>query len=417
MKIAKIWTSRKFPAIRYVLCYNVSVACATVVQEERKSWMEAIRPGSTSEPQVPKHPYGAIPDDLFEEEIYEEPEPMFGTAEEFEVYDDVAPFPCPPPFPSVPPAHADDDYEHIYDTPTPDPPQPPRKELYVNLKSDFYAYFDPDEQPAAEDPTKQISMSESGYLSLLTRDHTDEDSYMGLIYDVPPELSQTLKPPVPPKPSQPPKPPIAPKPRLPPPPVQPPPPVAKKHVPPKPSRPPKPPIAPKPRLPPPPVQPPPPVAKEHVPPKPSRPPKPPIAPKPRLPPPPVQPPPPVAKEHSSLAWRVLQHLDPAQVDIMIKMLQQLKDESTSAAVPSPVPMKMDDGLYEDISFERELPLPPDRPVPGKQNKADPFRMSPLGHKPAKESNFSRFLCALPYYLGHCSVQLFVSLFRAAAEKE
>ena len=105
---------------------------------------------------------------------------------------------------------------------------------------------------------------------------------------------------------------------------------------------------------------------------------------------------------------------------MIKMLQKLKDEPASAAVPSPVPMKKDDGLYEDvysldISSQRELPpLPPDRPVPGKQNKADPFRMSPLA---AKESNFGRFLCALPYYLGHCSVQPFVSLFRAAAEEE
>ena len=311
--------------------------------------MEAIRPGSTSEPQVPKplELYEVIPDDLFDEELYEEANTSEGT----ELYIDVPDL--PPPLPPLPAAR------HIGGTPPPEPLQPPRKELYVNLESDLYAYFDPDEQPAAEDPTtptKQISISESGYLSLLNRDQTDEDSYMGLIYEPP--------------------------------------------------------------LPPPPLQP---------------------------PPPPVQSPPPVAKDHSSLTQRALQYLDPAQLDIMIQMLQKLKGEPGPTAVPrplSPLPMKKDDDLYEDIysldvsseassiqndndlyedinssdmSSALEVatapqippPLPPDRPVPGKQiftPKAASFRKQSSRQK---ESNLGEFLCALP--LGHCSMQLFVSL--------
>ena len=284
--------------------------------------MEAIRPGSTSEPQVPKplELYEVIPDDLFDEELYEELEA--NTSEGTGLYIDVPDL--PPPLPPLPAAR------HIGGTPPPEPLQPPRKELYVNLESDLYAYFDPDEQPAAEDPTtptKQISISESGYLSLLTRDQTDEDSYMGLIYEPP----------------------------LPPPPLQPPP------------------------L--------------------------------RPPPPPVQPPPPVAKDHSSLTQRALQYLDPAQLDIMIQMLQKLKGEPGPTAVPrppSPLPMKKDDDLYEDIysldvsseasSIQKELPPPPpplDRPVPVKPkftHKADPFRKQPS--RRGKESNLGRSMSAL-----------------------
>ena len=298
------------------MCYNVSVPCATVVQEERKSWMEAIRPGSTSEPQVPKplELYEVIPDDLFDEELYEELEA--NTSEGTELYIDLPDL--PPPLPPLPAAR------HIDGTPPPEPLQLP----------DLYAYFDLDEQPAVEDPptpTKQISISESGYLSLQTRDQTDEDSYMGLIYE----------PPLPPPPS--------------PPPLQPPP-----------------------------LQP---------------------------PPPPVQSPPPVTKDHSSLAQRALQYLDPAQLDIMIQMLQKLKGEPGPTAVPrppSPLPMKKDDDLYEDISsldmsseassIQKELlppPPPPDRPVPVKPKftpKADPFRKQPS--RRGKESNLGRSVSAL-----------------------
>ena len=291
-----------------------------MLQEERKSWMEAIRPGSTSEPQVPKplELYEVIPDDLFDKELYEELEA--NTSEGTELYIDLPELPPPLPPPPLPPPR--------------EPLQPPRKELYVNLESDLYTYFDPDEQPAAEDPP---TVSESGYLSLLTRDHTDEDSYMGLIYE----------PPAPPK--------------LP--------------------------------LPPPPHQP---------------------------PSPPAQPPPPVAKDHSSLAQRALQYLDPAQLDIMIQMLQKLKGEPGPTAVPrpsSPLPMKKDDDLYEDIYsldvsseassiLQKELPPPPpppDRLVPGKPHKADPFRKQPS--RRGKESNLGRSMSAL--CLEHCQVQLFV----------
>ena len=292
--------------------------------------MEAIRPGSTSEPQVPKPLalYEVIPDDLFDEELYEEPVPRPPEEyEEYELYDDVSPRPPEeyielPKLPPRPPPLPAADYEHVYDTP---PPEPIHQELYV---PELYAYFDPDEQPAAQDPpipTRQVSVSGSEYLSLLTTDHTDEDSYMGLIYEPP--------------------------------------------------------------LPPPPLQP---------------------------PPPPVQPPP-VAKDHSSLAQRALQYLDPAQLDIMIQMLQKLKGEPGPTAVPrppSPLPMKKDDDLYEDIYsmdlssaassiLQKELPPPPpppDRLVPGKPqftHKGDPFRKQPSRRlKPAKESNLGRSMSAV-----------------------
>ena len=303
--------------------------CAVIFQEERKSWMEAIRPGSTSQPQVPKplELYEAIPDNLFDEELHEEP--VLRPPEETTLYIDVLP-------------PADDDYGHIYDTLPPDPLQPTHKELYVNLGSDLYSYFDPDELPAAEDPpipTKQMSLSESGYLPLLTTDYTDMDnSYMGLIYE----------PPEPPPP----------------------------------------------------------------------------------PPPPIQPPPPVAKDHSALAQRALQYLDPAQLDILIQMLEKLKGEPGPTAVPrslSPLPMKKDDDLYEniyslDVSSEaasvplKQLP-PPDRPVPRKQqftHKADPFRKQPSRRKPAKESNLGRSLeCSAFGTVFSTAVCL---PFRAAAEE-
>ena len=296
--------------------------------------MEAIRPGSTSEPQVPKplELYEVIPDDLFDEELYEELEA--DTSEGTELYIDLPDL--PPPLPPLPAAR------HIDGTPPPEPLQLP----------DLYAYVDLDEQPAVEDPptpTKQISISESGYLSLQTRDQTDEDSYMGLIYE----------PPLPP-PSLPPPPPLQP------------------------------------------------------------------------PPPPVQSPPPVAKDHSSLAQRALQYLDPAQLDILIQMLEKLKGEPGPTAVPrppSPLPMKKDDDLYKnmyslDVLSEaasvplKELPPPPDRPVPGKQqftHKADSFRKQPSCQKPAKESNLGRSLeCSVFGKVFNTAVCL---PFRAAAEEE
>ena len=289
--------------------------------------MEAIRPGSTSQPQVPK-PLELYKDNLFDEEFHEEPVPRH--PEKTALYMDM-----------LPPANSD--YDHISDTPPPDPLQPTRKELYVNLGSDLYSYFDPDEQPAAEYPpipTKQMSVSESGYLPLLTTDYTDADnSYMGLIYE----------PPDPPPP-----------------------------------------------------------------------------------PPPIQSPPPVAKDHSALAQRALQYLDPAQLDILIQMLEKLKGEPGPTAVPrppSPLPMKKDDDLYEnmhslDVLSEaasvplKELPPPPDRPVPGKQqftHKADSFRKQPSCQKPAKESNLGGSLeCSAFGKVFSTAVCL---PFRAAAEEE
>ena len=320
--------------------------------------MEAIHPGSTSQPQVPKPLalYEVIPDDLLQGDIYE------GLA--------------------LNPAEET----------TADPP------TWLGYEAKLYAYFDPDEQPARQDypiltkpNPSYIHLSGSEFLPLLTSDHTDEkNSYSGPTYECP--FSPSL---VRPPPSPPPTPPIQPPPlpsRPPPtPPIQPPPP------PPSP-----PPIQPPP--PPPPVEPPPP-------------PPPPIQPPFQPPPPPVEPPsPPMAKENSSLAQRALQYLDPAQLDIMIQMLQKLKGEPGPTALPcpaSPLPMDKDDGLYEDITSldvssaveaatapQIPPPLPPDRlQVSGRQiftPKVASFRKQFSHHQ---ETNLGEFLCALS--LGHC----------------
>ena len=339
-----------------------------IVQEERKSWMEAIHPGSTSQPQVPKPLalYEVIPDDLFDEELCEEPEPVPRPPEETELYIDLPELP-----PHPPPLPAADSDEDIYDVPPLELPQPNHQDLYMPLDSELYEsidYFDLDEQLAAEDPPTPMSASGSEYHSLLTTDHTDEDSYMGLIYE----------PPLPPKPLPPPKP------RLLPPPL---------------------------RRPPPPSQPP--------------------LPRVEPPPLPVQPPPPMAKDHSSLAQRALQYLDPAQLDIMIQMLQKLKGEPGPTTLPhpaSPLPMKKDDEFYEDIYdlseaasiHQKELPpppLPPDRLVHRKQqfiHEANPFRKQSSRRKPAKESNLGRSECSAFRTLLSAAVCL---LCRAAAEEE
>ena len=313
--------------------------------------MEAIHPGSTSQPQVPKPLalYEVIPDDLFDEELCEEPVPR--PPEETELYIDLPELP-----PHPPPLPAADSDEDIYDVPPLELPQPTHQDLYMPLDSELYEsidYFDLDEQLAAEDPPTPMSASGSEYHSLLTTNHTDEDSYMGLIYEAP----------LPPKPLPPPKP----------------------------------------RLLPPPLRRPPP---------PSQPPLLPVEP----PPLPVQPPPPMAKDHSSLAQRALQYLDPAQLDIMIQMLQKLKGEPGPTALPcpaSPLPMDKDDGLYEDITSldvssaveaatapQIPPPLPPDRlQVSGRQiftPKVASFRKQFSHHQ---ETNLGEFLCALS--LGHC----------------
>ena len=318
------------------MCHIVLInifSWAVIVQEERISWMEAIRPGSTSQPQVakPLALYEVIPDDLFDEELHQEAEPVPRAPGETELYTDLSEL-----------LPAGSNYEHIYDTPPPNPLQPTRKELYVNLESDLYPYFDPDEQPAAEYPprraTKQMSESESGYLPLLPTDYTDVDnSYMELIYE-PPEPPPPLPPPPPPSP---------------------------------------------------PIQPPPPPVEPPLP-----------------PPPPIQPPPlPMAKDHSSLAQQALQYLDPGQLDILIQMLQKLKGEPDPTAVPhpaSPLPMDKDDELYDDIfSLDRlsevasvaqkELPSPP-KLLPRRQvfvQNDDPFRKQSSCQKAVKESDLGR----------------------------
>ena len=238
-----------------------------------------------------------------------------------------------------------------YDTAFPNPLQPTCQELYMSLESEPH---DPNEQPAAEGPptpTKQFSVSGSEYLSLQTTDRTDEEnSYIGLAY----------------KPSLPP---------LPPPPIQSPP-----------------------------IQPTPPTLQHPLPSMQS------LLPH-------VQSSPSVAKKqtHSSLAQGVSQSLDPAQVDIIIQMLEKHKGQPGTTVAPqppSPLPKKKDDRLYEDIysldiSSETVTvpplprpPLPPDRPLPGKQKfphkplKADPFRTQPSRQKHAKESNLGRSLYAL-----------------------
>ena len=123
----------------------------------------------------------------------------------------------------------------------------------------------------------------------------------------------------------------------------------------------------------------------------------------------------MAKDNSSLVQRALKYLDPAQLDIMIQMLQKLKGEPGPTALPCPalpLPMDNDDGLYEDITSsdmssaleaatapQIPPPLPPDRLVPGRQiftPKAASFRKQSSRQK---ESNFGEFLCALP--LRHC----------------
>ena len=327
--------------------------------------MEAVCPGSTSQPQVPKPLtlYEVIPDDLFNEELYEEPEPVPRPPEETELYIDLPELP-----PHPPPLSAADSDEHIYDVPPPEFQQPSHQDLYIPLDSELYAYFDLDEQPAAEDPPTPMSASGSEYHSLLTTDHTDEDSYMGLIYE----------PPLPSKPLPPPKPPVLPPPL---------------------------------RRPPPPSQPPPlPVVPPALP---VRPPALPVRP----------PPPPMAKDHSSLAQRALQYLDPAQLDIMIQMLQKLKGEPGPTALPrpaSPLPMKKDDEFYEEIYdlseaasiHQKELPpppLPPDRPVPRKQQFIHEARKQSSRRKPTKESNLGRSECSAFRILLSAAVCLLLEL--------
>ena len=174
-----------------------------------------------------------------------------------------------------------------YDTAFPNPLKPTCQELYTNLESEPH---DPNEQPATEGPptpTKQFSVSGSEYLSLLTTDHTDEDNSY---------MGLAYKPSLPP---------------LPPPPIQSPP-----------------------------IQPTAPTLQHPLPPMQS------LLPH-------VQSPPSVAKKqtHSSLAQRAQQSLDPAQVDIMIQMLEKLKGEPGTTVVPQPpslLPKKKDDRLYEDM---------------------------------------------------------------------
>lgn len=281
--------------------------------------MEAVHPGSTSEPQVPKPLalYEFIPDDLFQgegEEIYDD---YVGT----EIYEDInvdavppnpppallpdhpplPPLPTrlpPPPLPvhprlpplptrPPPPPHPDHpplpprqtrpppppqnvkdgepDEEDIYDIPVPYASQPTEDD---NLE--VYAYLDPHAPPPVPDasaptPPNQIYVSGNDYTILpVTTEHKDaEDLYMGLIYE-------------PPKPL-----------------LQPPPPL--------------------------PVRRPPPPSLQHPSPLPSHPPP---------PPPPIQPPAEKGQTHAALAERVAQYLDPSQLGVLIQMLQQLQGKTT-----------------------------------------------------------------------------------------
>ena len=125
--------------------------------------MEAIHPGSTSQPQVPKPLalYEVIPDDLLQGDTYEglALNPAEETTAGIELF--------APPNPNLP--------------------------TWLGYEANLYAYFDPDEQPARQDSpilTKPnpsyIHLSGSEFLPLLTSDHTDEkNSYSGPTYECP----------------------------------------------------------------------------------------------------------------------------------------------------------------------------------------------------------------------------------------